>query len=125
MITARKAHNQTKRDQRLKRGGGAVRGDSAFEKLTQNGEEDGIAGIIGREPSPEFAAEAAETYRQILLALDSPVLRDIVRWKMEGCTNQEIADWLSCSVRTVERKLRLSRQKLSEGVFDGPDSLKP
>ena len=36
-------------------------------------------------------------------------LRQLAVWKMEGYTNQQIADLLGCSLATVERKLALIR----------------
>jgi DNA-directed RNA polymerase specialized sigma24 family protein len=41
-------------------------------------------------------------------------LRSIVVWKLEGYTEVEIAGLLGCSVRTVERKVRLIRSIWTE-----------
>ena len=38
-------------------------------------------------------------------------LRALAIAKMEGYTNQEIAERLDCSLRTVERRLHLIRKK--------------
>lgn len=64
--------------------------------------------VVGREPSPAFAAEMVDQFRHLLTTLDNK-LRPIAVWKMEGHTNKEIATKLTCSVSTVERKLRLIR----------------
>jgi DNA-directed RNA polymerase specialized sigma24 family protein len=37
--------------------------------------------------------------------LTEPDLRSVAQWKMEGYTNDEIADRLGCAIRSVERKL--------------------
>jgi DNA-directed RNA polymerase specialized sigma24 family protein len=37
-------------------------------------------------------------------------LRAIVRWKMQGHSNREIAGFLGCGVPTVERRLQLIRK---------------
>ena len=51
-----------------------------------------------------------EESRQLLESLADDGLQQIVLLKMEGYTNQEVADKRGCKLRTVERKLRLIRQ---------------
>jgi ECF sigma factor len=65
--------------------------------------------IVGREPSPEFAAQLDEQYRLLLDRLADDGLRQIAVWKMEGDSNDEIARRLGCGLRTVERKLGVIR----------------
>jgi DNA-directed RNA polymerase specialized sigma24 family protein len=65
--------------------------------------------VIGREPSPEFAAQMADECEALLARLDDPELRTVAVWKMEGYTNEEIAARLGCVPRTVERKVRVIR----------------
>lgn len=115
VITARKAINQAKRHRRLKRGGGKVRGASAF---IAEGNEADLARVIGDEPTPEFAAMVADELRALLDLLDEPLLRDIAVWKMEGHTNTEIASLADVSSRTVARKLGLIRKKLERYAQD-------
>ena len=67
-----------------------------------------MEGVIGREPSPEFAAQVTEECERLLSLL--PAYRQIALWKMEGYTNDEIAGKLDCAVPTVERRLRLIRK---------------
>ena len=56
--TARKALQLLRHEQRQKRGGGAVRGDSAFQDGTgTDSDAPGPEQIIGSEPTPEFAAQ--------------------------------------------------------------------
>jgi DNA-directed RNA polymerase specialized sigma24 family protein len=107
LITVRKAYDLTEREGRLKRGGGEVRGDSAA------GSGQGWAAIAGDEPTPELAAQAIEEYQRLLGQLSDDGLRAIAVWKMEGYTNQEIAERLGCAVPTVERRLRLIRKTWS------------
>jgi DNA-directed RNA polymerase specialized sigma24 family protein len=94
-ITARKALDLIDRDNALKHGGGKLRQD--------------FGEVPGPEPTPEFAAQVAEEYRRLLDRLDSPELRNVAVWKMEGYSNEEIAAKLGCVARTVERKLRAIR----------------
>src|SRR3954451_1364283 len=57
-ITARKALQLIRHEQRQKRGGGAVRGESVLHGGPQTDwEEAGLEQIIGSEPTPEFAAQ--------------------------------------------------------------------
>jgi DNA-directed RNA polymerase specialized sigma24 family protein len=106
VITARKAIDLAEREGRKKRGGGAVRGESALQG--PDGEA-GLDHVIGREPTPEFAAQVAEECRRRFDALSDPQLRSVALWKLEGYTNAEIAAKLGCVVGTVERKLRVIR----------------
>lgn len=115
-ITARKAVAQRKRLQAQKRGGGNVRGESVFvrrEELSGGSEENeaGIGKVLGEEPTPEFACQVAETCTELLDRLDDEELKTIALYKMEGYSNQEIAEELDCVMRTVERKLARIREK--------------
>jgi DNA-directed RNA polymerase specialized sigma24 family protein len=65
--------------------------------------------VTGPEPTPAFAAQVSEECRRLLGCLASPDLEAIAQWKLEGYTNEEIADRLGRSLGTVERKLRLIR----------------
>ena len=53
----------------------------------------------------------AEECRRRLEQLDDAELQPLAVAKMEGHSNEEIAHRLDCSVRTVERRLHLIRQK--------------
>jgi DNA-directed RNA polymerase specialized sigma24 family protein len=109
-LTERKAIALLRREHRQKRGGGGQRGESAL--VAAGTEVPGLDGLAGREPTPEFAAEVAEQFRQLLDRLGDEDLRRIAVWKMEGDTVEEIAARLGCAPRTVERKLRLIRSLL-------------
>jgi RNA polymerase sigma factor (sigma-70 family) len=115
-ITARKAMAQARRQHTQKRGGGDVRGESVFappDHLMRGDEGDrerGIAQILGEEPTPEFAAQVAETCRQLLDRLEDEDLKKVALYKMEGYSNEEIAEAMDCVVRTVERKLARIRE---------------
>jgi DNA-directed RNA polymerase specialized sigma24 family protein len=112
-ITARKAFAQQKRHHAQKRGGGEVRGDSIFARPDDGGRDEGLAQILGSEPTPELAAMVAETCRDMFAQLADDGLRQVARRKMEGYSNDEIAEQLACTTRTVERKLNLIRSKWS------------
>jgi RNA polymerase sigma factor (sigma-70 family) len=103
-ITAHKAIHAVRNEQRLKRGG-------ANRASADAGNADFVLEeVIGREPSPEFSLQVAEELDKLLAMLKDPTLQSIAVWKMEGYTSEEISQKLNCTVRTVERKLRLIRQ---------------
>lgn len=112
MLTARKASNQLKHDRRQKRGGGLVRGESVFQFNAE--ERAGIDAIVGSEPTPEFAGEVTEECRRLFDLLNDETLRTVAQYKMEGCTNDEIAAKLGVKTRTIERKLALIREIWTE-----------
>jgi DNA-directed RNA polymerase specialized sigma24 family protein len=117
VITARKASDQRTRAQALKRGGGDVQGESVFGRQEDTREGDGgLEQVVGREPTPAFAAQVAEECARLLEKLADPGLRAVAIWKMEGNTTEEIAVKLGCVPRTVERKLRLIRSLWEESV---------
>jgi ECF sigma factor len=90
---------QLRDQQRHKRGGPGARlaQDAAWEE------------VLGREPSPDVAAEMAEAYRRLLDCLPDPELRSVAIWKMEGYSVEEMARRLDCSPRSVKRMTRLIR----------------
>jgi RNA polymerase sigma factor (sigma-70 family) len=99
VITRRKAVNLRKYARRQKRGEG-----HAHLHL------DDIAGLVAREPDPEFAVQVAEECDRLLDQLEKPHLKSVALLKMEGYSNKEIAARLQRSVPTVERKLALIRK---------------
>jgi RNA polymerase sigma factor (sigma-70 family) len=109
-ITERKVIDLMQRERRRKRGGGAVRGESALLETHRSCvEETGMARILSQEPTPEFAAQVADECRRLLAKLGDDQLRAVALWRMEGYSTEEIAAKLGCVPRTVERKLRAIR----------------
>ncbi len=100
VLTNRKAAHLVRDEGRQKRGGKAAPAMADEQELQQ---------ILSREPTPEFAAEVAEQCRRLLARLGDPELESVALWRMEGYRNDEIADKLGCTPRTVERKLRIIR----------------
>ena len=109
LITARKAIDLVHHERRQKRGGGAVRGESALVEAKGSSATAGVEGIADAAPTPEFAAQMAEECQRLLGMLTEPDLRSVALWKLEGYTNEEIAAKLGCVERTVERKVRRIR----------------
>jgi DNA-directed RNA polymerase specialized sigma24 family protein len=114
VLTARKAADQLKHAFRQKRGGGQVRGDSVFIERLSGEERWAIDQVVGSEPTPEFAAQLSEECERLLTDLDDETLRTVAVAKMEGYSNDEIAQRLGVKTRTVERKLNLIREIWSQ-----------
>ncbi len=117
VITVRKAIDLRQRETRQKRGGGKATGESALDGLL--GSEDGGAGIeqvVGAEPTPELAAQAADEVQRLLGMLPKEEVRSVALLKLEGYTNAEIADRLGCAEVTVERRLSLIRSLWKESA---------
>jgi DNA-directed RNA polymerase specialized sigma24 family protein len=109
-ITARKALQALRNQGRQKRGGGNVRGESAFQDGRARGpDEPGLEQVVGSEPTPEFAAQMAEECQRLLGQLSAGDLREVAVMKMEGYSTEEIAAKLGCVPRTIERKVALIR----------------
>jgi DNA-directed RNA polymerase specialized sigma24 family protein len=111
VLTARKAANQVKREAARKRGGGKVRGESGFDRADGAGSELSIQAVAGKVPCPATLAELKEGFHAILAALEDETLQKIAIWNMEGYTNQEIAARIGRSLSSVDRKLKLIRDK--------------
>lgn len=107
-ITVRKALDVMRHQTRQKRGGGHVLGESAL----LGGEDasgEGLTDVLSREPTPEEVALFADDYYRFLERLQDPTLRTVALRRLEGRSNQEIAQLLNVSTKTVERKLQLIR----------------
>jgi DNA-directed RNA polymerase specialized sigma24 family protein len=105
----RKAADQVQHERRQKRGGGRVLGAAALDGAEADA-GGGLEAIAGREPSPAFAALVADEVRRRLAALRDESLRRVALLRLEGYTNEEIAERQRCSLRTVKRRLALIRR---------------
>lgn len=56
--------------------------------------------VAGREPTPEFALEMADTLWHLLERLNDETLRQIVHWKLAHLSNRQIAVQLGRSDRS-------------------------
>jgi DNA-directed RNA polymerase specialized sigma24 family protein len=113
VITARKAMAQANRQGRQKRGGGRVVEEAVLFGHGLGNADGSIAGlerIAADGPTPEFAAMMAEECKRLLDALDDESLKQVAVSRMEGYSNDEIADQLGCARRTVARRLDLIRK---------------
>lgn len=104
VITCNKALKQLKHDRRQKRGGDLPAKDASAVNPSKSNDEL-LLKMADTAPTPDFAAQVAEDCQRLLDLLGDDTLRQVAVWKMEGYGNREIADKLSCSRRTVARKM--------------------
>jgi len=108
LITERKAIDLMRREGRQSRGEGRV-------VALSEAEGQGAGEIADPGPTPEFAAQVVDEFRELLRRLGDDSLVSVALAKMEGYTNRQIADRLGCIEQTVERKLRSIRRIWSAG----------
>jgi RNA polymerase sigma factor (sigma-70 family) len=112
-IAGQKAVDQVRRQMARKRGGSAVRGDSVFVSAGEDTPA-GFEQLMGKEPTPEFIALLEEERQRLFGLLREDTQRAIARLRLEGYANEDIAENLGISLRTVERKLNLIREAWSQ-----------
>ena len=101
LITIRKVLDQKSRQKAARRGG--------RDKARREEPAADLEGLADERPQPEMAALLAEEYRLRIASLDDEQLQQIAVWRMDGYTEDEIADKLGCVRRTVARRLELIR----------------
>jgi DNA-directed RNA polymerase specialized sigma24 family protein len=113
LIAARKASNAAKQADRKKRGGGRVRGDSAFAA----GGIDRVVSYAQRNDESSLAGVGAAA-DDLLARLPDESLRRIALLRLSGHRVEDIARQLNCVSRTVERKLQLIRKLWGGGYSE-------
>ena len=114
VITSHKAVDRQRAAKAQKRGGLQVRGDSVFQQGGESSASPGFDRFGAPDPTPEFLAALADEHQRLLSALDDDTERQIALWKMEGLLNEEIAQRLGVTRRSVQRKLQRIRLVWSE-----------
>jgi RNA polymerase sigma factor (sigma-70 family) len=99
LITAGKAVDLRRRQLARKRGANK---DQEADALLEE--------VIGSEPNPAFAAQVADDFQRLLSLLPDEALRALALAKLEGYSNEEIAEQMGCSLRTVTRRLLVIRR---------------
>jgi DNA-directed RNA polymerase specialized sigma24 family protein len=105
VITCRKA-SHLRRDEGRQPGGPVP---STTDTDNEPDAESVLEQVLGRELTPEFAAQVTEECERLLRRLDDD-LRSVALLRMEGYTVNEIAARVGCVARTVKRKLQLIRK---------------
>lgn len=114
VLTSRKVQAHLRHHNRLKRGGGKVRGESVFLNVDKTAQSLGISSVEGDATAPDTEAELTEAASGLLQALGDEGLKEIAILRMEGYLVDEIAQLLQVSKRAVERRLQLIRKIWTE-----------
>jgi RNA polymerase sigma factor (sigma-70 family) len=110
-ITLTKVRQQTRFHLRRKRGL-----DQEVHACLAPGDSAAELPLADPAPSPEGAAEFADQFRQLLDGLTEEERR-VVDLKLQEHTNEEVAELLGCSERTVRRLLTRIKDQLAR-TFD-------
>jgi DNA-directed RNA polymerase specialized sigma24 family protein len=112
-ITARKATDLIAHEGRDKRDWRRLQ-----EQLAGDSDSGGplLRMLFSQEPDPAFAVEVADEVEHLLSRLPNDELRQIALGKLEGYTNEEIAQRIELAPATVERRLRLIRKHWASEV---------
>jgi len=105
VIAMNKARKRADHDNRLKRGGGHA-------KLTDG---DAVLNLISSsDPPPDLLMSMQEECQKKLNSLQQEELKLVVMLKIEGYTNEEIAETMGCTRRSIQRRLVLIREIWTE-----------
>ena len=104
LMTVRKVRDYTKQRQAIKRNSGSE-GDE-----TSSG---GIERCADEQQEPSFDVMMADQCRMMLNQLDDPILEQVVLLRLDGYTNDEIAELLQYSRRSIQRMLKLVKDMWS------------
>jgi DNA-directed RNA polymerase specialized sigma24 family protein len=109
-----KAKALVDRERAAKRGGGPVRGDSAFGSADERSSgPQGFDRVESREADPALAAEVAEKFARFFAGLGEQEA-EIAGLRMEGHSTEEIAERVGFAPATVRRRLAVIRDVLAK-----------
>ena len=116
VLATRKAVSARRREGAAKRGAGQVVAASALGPEDEAGEL--LGNLASGEPTPVEVLAAVEEVQRLLGVLGDEQLRQVAQARLEGYTNEEIADRLGVSLATVERKLGRVRARWRDELGD-------
>lgn len=96
----RRVNDRLKVEGAAKRGGGRGNPERNPRKLQLGIDPDQLSGQLD---DPQFTAAMSEECKLLLESLRDEELEKVVIWKLEGRTNDEIAEALGYSKRTIQR----------------------
>ena len=111
LIVVGKAIDRRRRYYSRKRGGGRTPADAASA----------LEAALGAEADPADAALMADELDSLLARLPDEELRRIAVLKLDGYTNEEIAQAIDTSLRSVARRLAVIRRTWEEARGPGDD----
>ena len=115
LIAARKAQAYLRHNNRQKRGGGKLVGESVLKSA--DGAVVGMDLLASDDVDPEFAAQFVDECDRLLDLLANDDLRAIALLKMKGHTIDEIAQTTTCTKRAVQRRLEIIRRTWKEELI--------
>lgn len=104
VITVRKANDRLKSQRSRKRGGNAVAVDLSDLSPPE------VERFLSHHSDPQLSAAMQDECQRLLKALDDPNLEQVALLKLDGHTNDEIAELMGCVRQTVQRRLKLIRR---------------
>lgn len=117
VIASRKISMRHRYDQRDRRDVRRTLDDSIFLRPNATGHAV-VDQLPSREPTPEFAAEFVETCGSLFEQIEDPRVFEIARLKIEGYSDDEVAERVNCSRRTVQRKIEAIRRNWTNQLSD-------
>ncbi|WP_419189307.1 sigma-70 family RNA polymerase sigma factor [Stieleria marina] len=106
VVTVNKVRRMARDENRLCRGG-------AFRRKS-----DEVLGTLATpQPDPEAALVMQEECQALLAMLPTKELRLLALLKVEGFTNEEVAEQLGCTRRAIQRRLVLIREAWAAEVL--------
>ena len=109
VITSRKIANQFRYEHQQRRNANQTLTESILQR--SDGSSIGVLqSLPTQEPTPAFAAEVADMSEYLMSQLLESDLQKIVLLKLEGHTNEDVAEQLNITRRTVQRKLERIRR---------------
>lgn len=109
VITSRKIANQFRYEHQQRRNAN----QTLSESMLQHSDGSGVSVLMSlpaQEPTPAFAAEVADMSEYLMSQLPEADLKRLVLLKLEGHTNEDVAEMMKITRRTVQRKLELIRR---------------
>jgi DNA-directed RNA polymerase specialized sigma24 family protein len=109
-ITKFKVADNFRRENAAKRGAGKIVSEAALDRDFDHSSALGLAQLVADDaPKPQDIVEMSEQLQLLMELLPRDDLKQIARLHLEGWKNNEIAEELEMSTRSVERKLALVR----------------
>ncbi len=109
VITSRKIANQFRYEHQQRRNANQTLNESVLQP------RDGFSvsmlqSLPSHEPTPAFAAEVADMSEFLMAQLPESDLKKLVLLKLEGHSNEDVAELMKITRRTVQRKLERIRR---------------
>jgi DNA-directed RNA polymerase specialized sigma24 family protein len=109
VITSRKIANRYRYEHQQRRDCNQTLNESMLQPSDGSG-FGLLQSLPSKEPTPAFAAEVADMSEYLMSQLPEPDLRKLVQLKLEGHTNEDAAELMKITRRTVQRKLERIRR---------------